>query len=90
MHVNSIAPSVTAFDVVFLDLLMPVMDGLTAVTEFRKTHPLGTRPFVVAVTATNLLSNEKSSYQKAGMDAFIQKPIKMNELKALLDVIKTA
>jgi CheY-like chemotaxis protein len=79
-----------AFDVVFVDLLMPVMSGLTAVTEYRKTHRMGRKPFIVAVTATNLLSGEKSSYQTAGFDAFVQKPIKMNELKTLLEVISNA
>jgi CheY-like chemotaxis protein len=78
------------FDVVLVDLLMPVMDGLTAVKEYRKTHPLGTKPFIVAVTATNLITNDKDSYQKAGMDAFIQKPIKMNQIKTMLEVIRNA
>lgn len=74
----------SGFDVVFLDLLMPVMDGFQAIKEYRKLHELGTKPFIVAVTATNLISHE--TYEEEGMDAFIQKPIKMNELKTLLDV----
>uniref|UniRef100_A0A6C0BPF6 Histidine kinase n=1 Tax=viral metagenome TaxID=1070528 RepID=A0A6C0BPF6_9ZZZZ len=77
------------FDVVFLDLLMPVMGGMEAVKLYRQKHAMGTRPFMVAVTATTILTKDKSSYQKAGMDAFLQKPIKMNELKTLLEVIKS-
>lgn len=74
------------FDVIFLDLLMPVMSGMEAIKIFRETHPLGTAPFVVATTATSIISPEKDKYQQQGMDAFIQKPIKMTEIKALLNV----
>jgi CheY-like chemotaxis protein len=67
---------------------MPVMNGLDAVKKYRESHPLGSRPYIVAVTATNLISAEPNSYHAAGMDAFIQKPIKMNEIKALMEVIQ--
>jgi signal transduction histidine kinase len=75
------------FDVIFIDLLMPVMNGIDAVKILRKTHPMNTRPYVVAVTATTLISSENDQHKSAGMDAFLQKPIKLNELKTLMDVI---
>lgn len=76
-----------SFDVIFLDLLMPKMSGLEAIKELRKTHPMNTRPYVIAVSATTLLKSENEQYKSAGMDAFLQKPIKLNELKTLMDII---
>lgn len=77
------------FDLVLVDLLMPVKNGIDAVNEYRKSgHALGTLPFVVAVTATSLITNDPESYRAAGMDAFIQKPVKMQELRALIEVVK--
>lgn len=76
------------YDVVFLDILMPVMNGIDAMKEYRKTHKLGTAPFIVAVTATILITSDPVSYQKAGMDAFLQKPIKLRDLRLLLDIIQ--
>lgn len=82
--------SIGPFSLILLDLLMPVMNGMDAVQEYRQrfNKPLGTLPYIVAVTATTLISEDPKSYNRAGMDAFIQKPIKMNHLQALLEVIK--
>lgn len=76
-------------DVVFMDLLMPNMSGMEAVKIYRKTHKLGTRPFVVAVSATNLVTSEPANYEAAGMDSFLQKPLKLNQLRTLLETIST-
>jgi signal transduction histidine kinase/CheY-like chemotaxis protein len=76
-------------DVVLVDLLMPVMNGLDAVEKYRKEtkKELGSFPIMVAVTATTLINDDPKSYHGAGMDAFVQKPIKMQELQTLLEII---
>lgn len=80
---------VTEFDVVLLDLLMPVMNGLDAAKAYRAQNnkPLGSSPLLVAVTATSLVEDDPESYNAAGMDAFIGKPIKFHELKTLLILV---
>ncbi len=77
-------------DVVFVDLLMPVMNGLDAVQKYRKEtkKEVGSFPIMVAVTATTLVSDDPKSYHGAGMDAMVQKPVKMQELQTLLEIIQ--
>lgn len=75
---------------VLVDLLMPEMNGLDAVKEYRawSNHSVGTLPYIIAVTATtNIISDDPTSYVAAGMDAFIQKPIKMTDLQTLLELV---
>lgn len=74
-------------DVVFVDILMPVMNGIDAVKEYRKEHPINTKPYIVAVSATTLISSENDQHKQHGMDAFLRKPIKLNELKTLMNII---
>ena len=59
-------------DIVFMDVRMPVMDGLTAVRHLRERWPRS--PIVcVAITASGLL-RQRSVYLDAGFDDFIGKP----------------
>ncbi|MBB1273282.1 MHYT domain-containing protein [Psychromonas sp. SR45-3] len=69
------------FDVVLMDIQMPVMDGLTA-TEQRRTYEaengLARLP-IIALTAS-VLPQDKKSAQLAGMDGFASKPIDIRQL----------
>ena len=59
-------------DIVFMDVRMPVMDGLSAVRELRESWP-AENIVCVAITASGLL-RQRSYYQDAGFDDFIGKP----------------
>jgi CheY-like chemotaxis protein len=59
-------------DIVFMDVRMPVMDGLTAVRQLRERWP-AERIVCVAITASGLL-RQRSFYRDAGFDDFIGKP----------------
>jgi len=59
-------------DIIFMDIRMPVMDGLTAVRQLRERWP-AERIVCVAITASGLL-RQRSFYQDAGFDDFIGKP----------------
>lgn len=62
-----------AFDVVLMDMQMPVMDGLTATREIRLMPYVAALP-IVAMTA-NAMKEEKDRCIEAGMDDYITKPI---------------
>ncbi|NVO04925.1 MAG: response regulator [Rhodoferax sp.] len=74
-----------AFDLVFMDMQMPVMDGLEATRAIRAFEASQHRPRVpiVAMTA-NAMPSDRKACEDAGMDGFLSKPFKANELRALL------
>jgi CheY-like chemotaxis protein len=70
------------FDVVLMDVSMPVMDGLTATTHIReREHATGGHLPIVAVTA-HALDGDKARCLAAGMDDFLPKPIRSADLFA--------
>ncbi|WP_338760947.1 CHASE domain-containing protein [Massilia sp. METH4] len=69
------------YDVVLMDVQMPVMDGLTATREIR--NALGLKVPVVAMTA-GVTQEERDACTVAGMDDFIGKPIDEGELMEVL------
>lgn len=70
-------------DVVIMDVQMPVMDGLTAVSHIRNGEVPGTnrRLPVVALTAY-ALEGDRKRFLDAGMDEFVTKPCDMSQLLA--------
>lgn len=72
------------FDLVFMDCQMPVMDGYAAVREIRRREAVsGNHIPVVALTGYNTPLDEQYCIE-AGMDAFMSKPIMMEQLKTAL------
>lgn len=69
------------FDLVLMDLQMPVMDGLEATRRIRAL-PIE-QPFIVALTA-NSTEKDRAACFEAGMDAFVAKPIRPSSLTELL------
>ncbi len=70
------------FDVIFMDVQMPVMDGVTATKEIVRMYG-NTKPIIIAVTA-NAMGTDKQSYIEAGMDDYISKPFTTNEIESCL------
>ena len=76
----------TEFDVILMDLQMPVLDGIAATREIRKLPaPFGTVP-IYAVTA-NALSEHHEETEAAGMDGHINKPIQPAQIFGTLEAI---
>jgi CheY-like chemotaxis protein len=75
------------FEVVLLDLQMPIMDGYEACRRIRARSALGTSkahvPYVVAVTAS-ALEEDRLAAQEAGFDSFLAKPVHLEQLSEVL------
>ena len=76
-----------AWDIVLMDIQMPVMDGLTAVRLMRyaERREGRRRTPIIAVTA-NALTHQKAEYLAADMDAVVTKPIDLACLLQAMDM----
>jgi len=74
------------YDVVLMDVQMPEMDGLEASRRINAQWPTQKRPRIVAMTA-NALQGDREKCLAAGMDDYITKPLRVEQLvEALLRV----
>jgi signal transduction histidine kinase/CheY-like chemotaxis protein/HPt (histidine-containing phosphotransfer) domain-containing protein len=69
------------YDVIFMDHMMPKMDGIETTKKLRETGYSG---IIVALTANALVGNDKL-FKQNGFDGFIAKPIDIRELNAALN-----
>jgi PAS domain S-box-containing protein len=72
------------YQLVFMDMQMPVMDGLEATRRIRATLASDRQPVIVALTA-NALESDVLRCREAGMDGFLRKPIRSEDLAQALD-----
>jgi CheY-like chemotaxis protein len=66
------------YDVILMDVQMPEMDGLEATRTIRKLT-YTTQPHIIAMTA-NAMEGDRELCLLAGMDDYISKPIRVDEL----------
>jgi CheY-like chemotaxis protein/HPt (histidine-containing phosphotransfer) domain-containing protein len=71
------------YDLILMDIQMPVLDGLEATRRIRAEFPAERQPRVVALTA-NVLREQREACAAAGMDDFVQKPVSLGDLRAAL------
>ncbi|WP_405170701.1 response regulator [Paenibacillus sp. FSL H8-0280] len=68
------------YDYVFMDLQMPVMDGLECTRRIRESLSESDQPIIIAMTA-NVMEGIQQRCIAAGMDDYISKPVKMGNVK---------
>jgi signal transduction histidine kinase/ActR/RegA family two-component response regulator len=75
-----------AYDLVLMDVQMPEMDGLEASRRIVQRWPEGRRPRIVAMTA-NATQGDREMCIAAGMDDYLTKPIRVDQLVAALAAV---
>jgi two-component system sensor histidine kinase/response regulator len=70
------------FDIVLMDLQMPVMDGMTATRKIRDWETSRHTP-IIALTA-NAMTGDRELCEAAGMDGYLTKPIEVERLRSVL------
>ena len=75
------------YDIIFMDLQMPVMDGLTAAEKIRaseRAHPGHPASCIIAFTA-DAMSGDRQRCMAAGMNDYLSKPIRRMDLSVALE-----
>jgi signal transduction histidine kinase/CheY-like chemotaxis protein len=76
--------AMSPFDLIFMDLQMPLMDGIAATASIRQREKRGERVPIVALTA-NVLKGVREECLAAGMDGYLGKPVREHELLSMLE-----
>jgi CheY-like chemotaxis protein len=72
------------YDIVFLDVQMPEMDGYEAARQLRLRWTGADRPRIIAMTG-NAMQGDRENCLQAGMDDYIAKPVRAEDLRAALE-----
>jgi CheY-like chemotaxis protein len=72
------------YDIVLMDVQMPLMDGLEATRRIRDQLPVDRQPFIIAMTASALIE-DREACEAAGMEDFLTKPVRKRDLEAMID-----
>jgi CheY-like chemotaxis protein len=72
------------YDVLFMDMQMPEMDGLEATRLICARYSTKERPYIVAMTA-NALKGDRELCLAAGMDDYLSKPLNPQEFKSAIE-----
>ena len=71
------------YDIILMDVQMPVMNGLEATQAIIEKYPEPERPFIIAITA-NAMPGDRERFLEAGMVDYLSKPIRFKDVQDVL------
>jgi CheY-like chemotaxis protein len=74
----------SSYDIILMDIQMPEMDGYEATRQICKKFDKTSRPYIIAITA-NAMQDDRNKCIEAGMDDYLTKPIRKDEIYAVLE-----
>jgi len=74
------------FDLILMDVQMPVMDGMEATAAIRRTEQVSGHHIPIIAMTAHAMAGDRERFLKAGMDGYVSKPIHSQEL---LDIIES-
>ncbi|KAI7260913.1 hypothetical protein KC345_g9947 [Hortaea werneckii] len=74
----------SSYDFIFMDLQMPVMDGLEATSRIREDSKGSPDKTVIIAMTANVMEGIQNRCTAAGMDGYISKPLKLSSIKQIL------
>ncbi|MFA5973919.1 MAG: response regulator [Lentimicrobiaceae bacterium] len=72
-----------SFDIILMDVQMPVMNGLEATQAIIEKYPKEIRPYIIAITA-NAMPGDRERFIEAGMVDYLSKPIRFKDVQDVL------
>jgi CheY-like chemotaxis protein len=75
-----------SFDLILMDIQMPEMDGLEATREIRTHEKMSGRHIPIIAMTAHALEGDRELFLSVGMDYYIAKPIRAQELLATIDL----
>ncbi|NLK66322.1 MAG: response regulator [Campylobacteraceae bacterium] len=75
------------FDMIFMDLAMPVMDGVEATQQIKRYESEnGLKPIPIVAVTANALKGDREKFMSQGLDEYCTKPIKKEAIAAMLEM----
>jgi CheY-like chemotaxis protein len=81
----------SVYDLIFMDVMMPEMDGLEATREIRArqqnraAHPNYKSPLIIVAMTASAMPGDKEKCLEAGMDDYLSKPVRPEDVRALVE-----
>jgi CheY-like chemotaxis protein/HPt (histidine-containing phosphotransfer) domain-containing protein len=79
------------YDLIFMDVMMPEMDGLEATRVIRERqkdrakHPNYKSPIIVVAMTANAMQGDRGKCLEAGMDDYLPKPVRLEDIRAIVE-----
>ena len=73
------------YDLVFMDVQMPVMDGFEAAAEIRRLEIRSRRHVTIVAMTANALNEDRDACLAAGMDDYVSKPVSLANLRTVIE-----
>ena len=82
--INRVEEHLIEYDIIFMDHMMPVMDGVEATKHIRALGSEYARHIPIIALTANAIKGVERTFRDAGMNDYLAKPIHMNQLSAIL------